>query len=112
MIVITVMISEVPEAAPRHVHDLGRRRQVRRAQRHDALHVPREPRGKRLHTRNRHLGNPRGFSMASPNGLSAAFSSGISLVSGISQRIATCPVNVSGKVQWIFSGIVQWIFSL
>ena len=33
-------------------------------------------RGKRLHTRNRHLGNHRGFSVASSNGYSGTFSNG------------------------------------
>ena len=55
-------------------------------------------RGKRSHTRNRHLRNHRGFS--------AAFSNIISLVSGIFQRIGTCPVDV----YWIRPMDLQWHF--
>ena len=55
-------------------------------------------RGKRLHARNRHLRNPRGFSVA--------FFNGNSLFSVISQRIVTCPVdfywNGPMDFQWHF----------
>ena len=51
-------------------------------------------RGKILHTRNRHLRNHRGFSVAFSNGLSVAFSNAISLFSGIFRRIITFPVDV------------------
>ena len=57
-----------------------------------------------MHTGNRHLGNHRGFSVALSNRCLVACSNGISLVSGISQRIVTFPVDVHWKcpmdVQW------------
>ena len=72
-------------------------------------------RGKRLHTRNQHLGNHRGlqhlgnhrgFSVACSNGFSVAFSNGITHVSCIFQRIVICPVdfywNVPMDFQWHF----------
>ena len=58
-------------------------------------------RGKILHTRNQHLINHRGFSVAFPNGLSVVFSNWLSL----SQWKFT------GNLQWIFSGIFQWHFT-
>ena len=63
-------------------------------------------RGTRLHTRNRHLRNHRGFPGAFPNGCSVVFSNGISLFSGRFKRIVTCPVYVYWKCpmdcQWYF----------
>ena len=53
-------------------------------------------RGKRLHTRNRHLRNHRGFSAAFSDGFSVAFSNGSSLLSGNPQRI-TFPVDLCWK---------------
>ena len=50
-------------------------------------------RGKILHTRNRHLRNQRGFSVAFSNGCPVAFSNIIALFSGISQRMTTFPVD-------------------
>ena len=49
-------------------------------------------RGSILHTRNRHLGNHPGSSVAFPNGLSVACSQVISCVSGMFQRMITFPV--------------------
>ena len=46
-----------------------------------------------LHTRNQHLRNHRGISVACSNECSVAFSNGISLFSGIFQRFVTCPVD-------------------
>ena len=43
-------------------------------------------RGNILHTRNQHLRKHRGFSVACSNGFSVAFSTAISLFSGIFQR--------------------------
>ena len=51
-------------------------------------------RGKILHTGNRHLRNHRGFSVAWANGLSVACSNIIVRVSGMFQRIVTCPVDL------------------
>ena len=55
---------------------------------------------------NRHLGNRRGFPVASSDGLSVASSNIFSLFSGILQRIVTCPVDVYWKSpmdsQWHF----------
>ena len=61
-------------------------------------------RGKRLDTRNRHLRNHHGLSVAFSNGCSVALSNELSLVSGICQRFFTFQVDfVSGIVQWIFT---------
>ena len=49
-----------------------------------------------LHAINRHLRNHRGFSVASSNSNSVAFSNECSLFSCIFQRIATCPVDFAG----------------
>ena len=54
-------------------------------------------RGKRLHTRNRHLRNHRGFPVAFSNGFSVTFSNGFSLCSGMFQRIVTFPVDLYRK---------------
>ena len=66
----------------------------------------RAPRGKGLHTRNQHLRNHCGFSVAVSNGCSVAFSNIISLVSDRFQRIVTCPVdfdwNCPMDCQWHF----------
>ena len=67
-------------------------------------------RGRILHTRNQHLGNHRGFSVALPDGLSVAFSNGLSIVSGIFPRIVPCPVEFYWKFPIVFDGIFQWIF--
>ena len=62
--------------------------------------------GRRLHTRNRHLGNHRGCSVAFSDGLSMAFSNGFSCfcLSGLFQRIVTSPVDICWKcptdLQW------------
>ena len=45
-----------------------------------------------LHTRNQHLRNHRGSSVAFSNGLSVAFSNRISLLSASFQRIVSCQV--------------------
>ena len=50
-------------------------------------------RGKILHTRNQHLRNHSGFSVACSNACSVACSNGISLVNGVFQRIVTFPVD-------------------
>ena len=63
-------------------------------------------RDKRLHTRNQHLGNHRGFSVAFSNGLSVVFSNITSNVSCIPQRIVTFPVDFS----WNCPMDVQWHF--
>ena len=94
-------------------------------------------RGKLLHTRDQHLRNHRGFSVACSNGYALAFSDIISLFSGISQRIVTCPVDLYcnrpmdcqwhfptyfvtyqwycskglSLVQWTCTRIVLWIVS-
>ena len=47
-----------------------------------------------LHARNRRLRNHRGLSVVFPSGFSVAFSRGISLFSGIVQRIITFPVDL------------------
>ena len=51
--------------------------------------------------------NHRGFSVAFSNGCSVAVPNGMSFVSGICQRIVTCPVdfywNCPTKIQWHFS---------
>ena len=61
-------------------------------------------RGKILHSRNRHLGNHRGFSVAFSDGCSVACSNKSSLVSGMLQRIVTFPVdfhwNPQMDLQW------------
>ena len=63
-------------------------------------------RGKRLHTRNRHLGNHRGSPVASSTGFSVACSNGSSLVSGMFQKIVTCLVDFAIQIpsgfQWHF----------
>ena len=41
-----------------------------------------------------------------------AFSNGISIVSGMFQRIVPCPVIFTAIVQWIVSGIFQWMLIL
>ena len=46
-----------------------------------------------MHTRNRHLRNQRGFSVAFSNGIPAAFSNIISFVRGTFHRIVTSPVD-------------------
>ena len=63
-------------------------------------------RGKRLHTRNRHLRNHRGCSVAVPNGCSVAFSNGFSLFSCMFKRIVAYPVDL----YWNFPMNVQWHF--
>ena len=68
----------------------------------------RDFRGKILHTRNRHLRNHRGLSAAFSNGFSVAFANGISHVSGISQRIVTCPVDC----YWSCPMDFQWHFQM
>ena len=65
---------------------------------HEVGHGLRLRRGKILHTRNRHLRNHRGLSVACSNGCSVAFSNRLSLFSGIFQRIDTSPVDVTGDV--------------
>ena len=59
----------------------------------DLSHAPSADRGNISHTRNQHLGNHRGSSVAFSDGLSVAFSNIISLFSGSFQRIVTCPVD-------------------
>ena len=49
--------------------------------------------GNILHTRNQHIRNHRRFPVTFSNGCSVAFSNGISLVSGMFQRIVTFPVD-------------------
>ena len=61
-------------------------------------------RGKRLHIRNQHLRNHRGFSAAFSNGLSVACSNIITLFNGIYQMIVTCSVDVYWKSPMAF----QW----
>ena len=58
------------------------------------------PRGKILHTRNRHFRNHRGFSVV--------FCNGFSLFSGSFQRIVTFPMDV----HWIFPMDFQWNFPM
>ena len=53
---------------------------------------PRATRGKQWHAGNRHLRNHLRFPVACSNLFSVAFSNGISLASGISQRIVAGPV--------------------
>ena len=65
-------------------------------------------RGKRLHTRNLHLRNHRGFPAAFPNGCSVAFSNVISLFSCMFQRIVTCTVDL----YWNCPMDVQWHFPM
>ena len=64
-------------------------------------------RGKLLHTRNRHLKTHRGFSVACSNECSVAFSNIISLLSGVSQRIASFPVDFHWKCPMDFGGIFR-----
>ena len=66
-----------------------------------------EDRGKRLHTRNQHLRNHRGFSVAFSDGCSVSFSNGISWFSRSFQRIVTCPADFTGISQWMFSVCFQ-----
>ena len=61
---------------------------------------------KRLHTRDRHLGNHCGLSVAFSNGFSVAVSSGCSLVSYMFQRLVTFPVDF----HWKFPMDVRWHF--
>ena len=65
-------------------------------------------RGKILHARNQHLRYHRGFSVAFPNECSVACSNIVSLVSGISERIVTRPVDV----YWNSLMDVQWHFRM
>ena len=51
-----------------------------------------------LHTRNQHLRNPRGFSVAFSNGCSIGFSNELSLVRGISRRILLFASGLSPEV--------------
>ena len=53
--------------------------------------------------------NHRGLSVAFSNGFQVAVSNGCSLFSGMFQTIVTCPMFVTGTVQWMFSGIFRWI---
>ena len=73
-----------------------------------ARETKKQTRGKRLHTRNRHLRNHRVFSVALSNGLSGAFSHIILLFSGIVQRIVTCRVDV----HWNSPMDFQWRFPM
>ena len=54
-------------------------------------------RGNILHARNQHLRNHRGFSVACPDGFPVASSNMCFVVSGIFQRIVTCPVEFYWK---------------
>ena len=69
-------------------------------------------RGRRLHTRNRHLRHHRGLSVAFSNGFSVAFSNGTSLFSCMFQRIVPCPVdlywNCPMDFQWRFPMVLHF----
>ena len=65
-------------------------------------------RGKRLHTRNRHLRNQCGFSVACSTGFRVACSNIISLVCGSFQRIVTFPVDFHWNCPMAF----QWHFPM
>ena len=71
-----------------------------------------ETRGKILHTRNRHLRNHRGCSVAFTNIFSVASSNTISLVSVIVQRIVTRPVDYAGNVSNALSVAFSDVISL
>ena len=79
--------------------------------------ISKETGGKLWHTRNRHLRNHRGFSVACSNGLSVAFSNGCSIhqwhfpADCRFPRIVAFPVDFRGSFQWMFRGIFQHMFT-
>ena len=68
-------------------------------------------RGKRSHTRNRHLRNHRGLSVACPNGLSVAFLMECNFSVVLSKEWSLVQWFFTGSSQWIFSGIFQLDFT-
>ena len=62
-------------------------------------------RGRRMHARNQHLRNHRGFSVAFSNEFSVAFSNGISFASGMFQRIINYPSGLSLELSNGCSGL-------
>ena len=65
-------------------------------------------RGKNRTPEIKHLRHRRGFPVAFPYGLSVVFSEGISFVSGMFQRIVTCP----GDFHWNCQMHRQWHFRM